>query len=267
MLDELICLREQYPDVYTSCVDTYIDATTAQDQSARRIPLDGYYTFPSYLQAVPAMPSFVSKRVWPLSGGIDGTTSRSSTNTGWPGFNYMGSNPNAISGFMRCDVDPSFSLPWHLPQNTEQNVATLVKVHHFDAKTAATLAALPVVSPAILLAKFELLQPTRDMMQQVVAPANAQSALCNTTAGPPSNCKAGHTHVGKAPRRRQPPPYFGIATGPRLQVQSRLQQTSPAAALERPPASVPHGRVARLLPVDVAAQRIIDCRSNCRSNV
>lgn len=258
VLDELLCLREQYPDAYIACVDTYIDLTSVQDQSARRVPLDGY-TFPHYVQAT-------SRRVWPLSGGIGATALRSLQDTGRLAYGYTGTNPNEISGFMRCDVDSAFSLPWQLPYNLEQNVATLVKVHCFDADAAATLAALPVVSPAILLAKFALLQPTKDMMEQVTTLANAQTALSNTTAGASSNCTAGHTHAGETPRCRLPPPHFGLAIGPGLQIQSRFQRTCAAAALERTPASVPHGRVARQLPVDIASERVSDCGSNCCSD-
>jgi hypothetical protein len=68
---------------------------------------------------------------------------------------------------MPPDTNPSFCLPWQ--SNVDRNIRLLKKFHHFDDDAAALTARLFFSNPEVLLAKFELLQPTMDMVQQVNA--------------------------------------------------------------------------------------------------
>jgi hypothetical protein len=140
--ESLVALRELYPDASIAHADTYPESTSER-------------------QAREAAHSTIFSEIPECIGPDDETYS----------YYIRRPNPwhlstNVTAGpFMRPHLNPSFCLPWE--SNVDRNIRLLQTFHHFDDDAATLTATLFFSNPEVLLAKFELLQPTMDMVQQV----------------------------------------------------------------------------------------------------
>ncbi len=158
LYESLVALRELHPDASIAHADTHPESTSERQarEAAHRI------IFSEVLECTGGRGGYSHE-----GGGFCGGGGPDEAYSQYiRGLNPWNLTSNVTAGpILRPDVNPLFCLPWE--SNVDRNIRLLKTFHHFDDGAAIRTARLFSSNPEVLLAKFELLQPTMDMAQQV----------------------------------------------------------------------------------------------------